>query len=94
MEVQAIIKIKNPLLNFQKDIRYRVTKVNKTTVHCRVVEYCKETSSYIDCHYGKDYKGISINCVIKVCSLFFFPPNKTKTNRNTLTDTIFNHFKT
>jgi len=66
MVVGAIIKIKNPQLNFQKDIRYKVTKVNETTIHCRVVEYDKVSESFKDVHYGKDYKGISISSVIIV----------------------------
>ena len=58
-----IAKIKNPSLNFQKTLRYRITKVNKTTVRCRVVEFDKTTETFKDVHYGEDYKNISINVI-------------------------------
>ena len=58
-----IAKIKKPSLNFQKTLRYRITKVNKTTVHCRVVEFDKVTETFKDVHYGEDYKNISINII-------------------------------
>lgn len=66
MEAQVIVKLRNPKLNYQKELRYIVTKVNRTTLHCRVVEYDKINNYYKDVHYGKDYKGISFNSVIEV----------------------------
>jgi len=56
MKVGDIIKIKNPGLPFQAHIRYKITNVLKTVVHCRVVE--KQNGEYVDSHYGEDYKGI------------------------------------
>ena len=52
------VSIKNPQLNFQKDLRFKVTKENKTTIHCRLVEFDKSNNSFKDIHYGEDYKGI------------------------------------
>lgn len=66
MQVNTIVKLRNPQLNFQKDIRYKVTKVNKTTVHCRVVEYDKVSESFKDVHYGKDYRNQKISLFTSV----------------------------
>lgn len=54
--MEKIIKIKNPSLSFQRDLRYRVTKELKTVIHCRLVEFVDGV--YKDVHYGKDYKGV------------------------------------
>lgn len=55
MQVGDTIKIKNPQLNFQKELRYVVTKVNKTTLHC----YLKDNVSVA-------YKGIKKSLMVKV----------------------------
>lgn len=52
---KTIVKIKNPGLAFQMALRYIVTKVNKTTVHCRCVVL--KDGVYEDDHQGKDYKN-------------------------------------
>lgn len=66
MEVGNIVKIKNPSLAYQGALRYKVTKVNKTTIRCRVVEFNKDTNGYKDVHYGKDYANVKRSSVI-VC---------------------------
>ena len=55
MEVKDIVKIKNPSYPYQKELRYTITKVNRTTLWM----YLNSEPSYI-------YKGISHNTVIKI----------------------------
>ena len=57
--LNKIVSIKNPQLNFQKDLRFKVTKENKTTIHCRLVEFDKDSNNFKDIHCGEDYRGIS-----------------------------------
>lgn len=53
--LKTIVKIKNPGLPFQTVLRYIVTKVNKTNVHCRCVVL--KDGVYENDHHGKDYKN-------------------------------------
>ena len=54
MEINDIVRIKNPELPFQKSLRYTITKVLKTVVHC----YENSNPSYI-------YKNIPKSKLIK-----------------------------
>jgi hypothetical protein len=63
MKIGDIVKIKNPSFNFQKTLKYRITKVNKTTVHCRVVEFDKISKTFKDVHYEKDYTNIPFKLI-------------------------------
>ena len=70
MQINSIIRIKNPLYAWQHDLRYRVTKLNKTTLRCRLVEYDYALDKWVDVHRGKDYGNIKYS-FMEVCDGLF-----------------------
>ena len=66
INIGDIVCIKNPVLAFQRDLRYKVTKVNKHTIRCKLVEYDEDLGSYIDVSYSKEFCNVRKN-VISVC---------------------------